>query len=110
MGVNALLELGADTNAVDNYYGSGPLHRAIKYGTIETVKALINAKADINLTNRRGFTPLLQACRDKLYKFVIVLLHAGADVTVKTNDGRGVVDIIFEAEASDEQIAIRELL
>jgi len=109
--VNVLLELGADTNALGNMYGSSPLHRAIKHGTVETAKALINAKADIDLKNCKGFTPLHSACRDTLTKFVIVLLDARADVMAETNDGNKAIDLILNADSpSEEQIAVRELL
>ncbi|MBH5319319.1 ankyrin repeat domain-containing protein [Paenibacillus sp. GSMTC-2017] len=55
--VEALLEGGADPNK-KNELGNSPLHLAIIYTNPQAVKLLIDAKADLNVTDAYGITPL----------------------------------------------------
>ena len=55
--VVALLEAGADPNAVDKG-GVMPLHRAVRNRCASAVRALIEGGADVGRPNGSGFTPI----------------------------------------------------
>ena len=73
---------GANTTDAD---GVTPLMYATAVGSIDAVKRLVNARADVNARNKYGSTPLMWA-RD-LDK-AKALLDAGADVNAVSNAGR----------------------
>ena len=84
--IDVLLENGADIDAVD-HNGESPLFEAIR-STIKnrdkqraTTEALLNNRANINLKNKRGLTPLQiaqQMRRDDADKIVALLKKHGA--------------------------------
>jgi len=50
--VNALLELGADINNQENFYGNSPLHIACSFRNDEVVDILLKKGANIQLLNK----------------------------------------------------------
>jgi len=108
--LNILLEYGAKSNVCGQNRWT-PLHKAIKYGTVEMVQALLNAKANIEAKTAMGSTPLHIACQRLDKEKVTVLLNAGANVMAKTKYGDDAVTITLNENASAEKIqAIRALL
>lgn len=90
--VKLLLERGANPNASMSDHGYGPLHNAIDFGDATIVALLLEHKADPNqssVTVGRPSTPLHHAASAIFPKASIVkmLLHAGADPTVKNASG-----------------------
>jgi uncharacterized protein len=101
----ALLEGGALVTARDEKTGNTPLHLAAQQGNLELVKALLARKADPNArTNRTApipakingdgprptpgeQTPLMYAARRDHEAVMRVLVSAGADPTLKAQDG-----------------------
>jgi ankyrin repeat protein len=64
--VQKLIEKGADVNATgtekkQSIFNLSALAASSANGDIETVKALINAKANLNIMDRSGLTPLMSA-------------------------------------------------
>jgi ankyrin repeat protein len=55
--IELLVGRGVDLNARDDE-GQAPLHRAVATGNLKLAKQLINAGADVNLTDSRGRTAL----------------------------------------------------
>jgi len=51
--VRLLIDYGADINMIDSD-GDTPLHRAASQGSLEIVKALLNAGADVDVKNDMG--------------------------------------------------------
>jgi ankyrin repeat protein len=66
--------------------GSTPLHHAAAFGSLATLKILLDAGADVNSQNRRASTPLHWAIRDEAK--VRMLLSHGAGINTKQADGR----------------------
>jgi ankyrin repeat protein/mono/diheme cytochrome c family protein len=62
------------------------LHHAAGFGTLETLKWLVESGADVNAKNRRGSTPLHWAIHDEAK--VRLLLARGAGVNTKQAEGR----------------------
>ena len=54
---------------------------------VQVVRALIDAKAEVNVRNRDGITPLMYASVGGNIEVVRALLEARADVNAKDNDG-----------------------
>jgi len=63
-----------------NHGGFTPLLYAAREGCIECAKALLKAKADINLPDPEGATPLILALMNMRFDFAAFLITAGADV------------------------------
>ena len=65
------------------------LFRATIEGNTDMVKSLVSAPgADVNATNERGSTPLLEAARFGHDDICRVLIAAGANLKAKDNDGK----------------------
>jgi ankyrin repeat protein len=68
---------------------STALHLAAEEGSPECVKLLLAKKADANLRDYRGFTPLHKACRGANLECVELLIGVGgAEVNAEDNDQR----------------------
>jgi ankyrin repeat protein len=92
-------------NAKDNN-GSTPLHHAVGFGSLATVKLLLDNGADVNAKNRRASTPLHWAIPDETK--VRLLLDRGADVNAKQADGR--TPLYTAASAANDNGILRLLL
>lgn len=95
------IEKGSDVNAKDKTrFANAPLHFAvIRHAHIEPfVNLLINNKADVNLKNSYGDTPLhylvkFNLSSPELDKIARILISAGADPLIKNNVGKAPIDI-----------------
>ena len=79
-----LLDMGAPINA---NYGWTALHYSASVGEAEMTQFLIDHGAQINARTPRGVTPLYMAARIAAAGTVAVLLRAGADKTLCTDEG-----------------------
>jgi len=87
---NALTAIaaGADVNFADAAFGS-PLNLAACWANADVVKALIDAKAEVNYVHpANGNTPLINAAYWGNAEAVKLLLAAGADIKIKTKLGQ----------------------
>jgi len=85
--LDALLSAGVPVDDPD-LLGMTTLHHAANWaGTCGLVKVLLKHKANINLQDRFGSSPLLIAIREHIPEVIPVLLDAGADLD--TTDGEG---------------------
>ena len=66
--------------------GSTLLHHAAAFGSLETMRVLLEAGAEVNAANRRRSTPLHWAIADEAK--VRLLLGRGADVNARVVEGR----------------------
>ena len=81
------IEAGTDINMKDQMSNSTPLISAATFGKTDIVKALIDAKADLNIKNNDGATALHSAAFFCHVEIVQLLIDAKADKTVKNNFG-----------------------
>lgn len=109
---------GADTKAVADLLaadpalakatdaaGSTPLHHAAGFGTLATVKLLLDKGGDPNARNRRKSTPLFWGIFDEAK--VRLLIEHGADVNAATIEGRTPV---YQAASLGNGLPILKLL
>ena|ERR1035437_5483051 len=87
---NALTAIaaGADVKSVDPSFGT-PLYFASGWADANVVKALIDAKSDVNyIVSSNGFTPLANATAWGNVENTKLLLAAGADIKIKSKLGQ----------------------
>ncbi|KAI5734694.1 hypothetical protein M8J77_009566 [Diaphorina citri] len=86
--VRLLLEYNVDVNAVDNL-GNTVLHTvaSIKTRDPTAVEILKTNRANVNINNKEGDTPLHIAARTGNYKMVRVLIDHGAHTECKNHQG-----------------------
>ncbi|MEO1277345.1 MAG: ankyrin repeat domain-containing protein [Planctomycetota bacterium] len=84
--VTALLEAGADPNAIAQS-GSTPLMFAAQRGQTDQVVALLGAGADPTRSNAEGRTALMLAARSGAHEAASLLIEAGADADATDRDG-----------------------
>eukprot|EP00397_Hematodinium_sp_SG-2012_P038479 GEMP01041865.1.p1 GENE.GEMP01041865.1~~GEMP01041865.1.p1 ORF type:complete len:163 (+),score=46.68 GEMP01041865.1:550-1038(+) len=73
----ALLEARADVNGTDGYGGSC-LHVAVEWGYLDLVALFLQRRADANLQNDLGTSPMQLAMRLERPEVVALLFHLGA--------------------------------
>lgn len=81
------IEAGTDLNQKDPLSGSTPLISAITFGKTKIARALIDAGADLTLTNNDGATALHAAAFFCRVEIVQMLIDANASKTVRNNYG-----------------------
>ncbi|MDP6708481.1 MAG: ankyrin repeat domain-containing protein [Alphaproteobacteria bacterium] len=98
--VRALLDAGADVNAVDSVYGASALLAAAVEGRGTIVRTLIAAGADVGLKAKgdgkgegAGWTALMAAAMGGHLEIVSELLAAGADPRAVNEAGKTAADI-----------------
>src|SRR5262245_48996864 len=92
-----LLAAGADVNARSvNLLSVLPLHSAVAGDHHAVAVVLIEAGADVNATQRHGWTPLHGAAQNGSAETVELLLAAGADPTARNDDGRSAAELADE--------------
>ncbi len=70
----------------EQWGGLTPLDFAVRQGSMETVKVLVGAGADVNQRSEYGWTALLVATQNRFYQIGVYLLDHGADPNI-ANDG-----------------------
>ena len=83
--IKALISNGSELNAQDHNLNTA-LHIAVEKRNAKIVKSLLDAKANPNLRNRLGYTPLALACITDQPDLVKLLIAARADLNVKLNN------------------------
>lgn len=71
-----------------------PLHLATAGGQLELMARLIALGADVNAVNRSGYTPLHVAARHGLVAPAQLLLQHGANLRLRTRNGRELRDMV----------------
>lgn len=104
-----LLDKGAEINAT-KYRNITPLHLAV--GCKDTVALLLEKRANPNLCDRKGFSPLHYAVNAGKKDSVLLMVKAGADPMIKTEEGEtafdltsdpDILEVLTEAQRSSEK-------
>ena len=102
-----LLAKGADPNlAARNAMKVRAIHAACASGSLSIVRALLEAGADVNALQEKGFTPLHEAAATGKLELLRILLDHGANAELRTEDGKSALDLARD----EKQDAIVELL
>ena len=95
--VRLLLARGADAGAAArNAMQVQPLHAAAASRNLETVRAVLTGRPDVNARQQLGYTPLMGAAAAGDPEMVDLLLAAGADPTLVSEDGKTAADVANE--------------
>jgi len=97
----------ADMEKTDNT-GNTPLQIAALDGSVDIVKALIEAGANIHCKNSDKDTPLIDAVENSHLEVIKVLLDAGADPRVTNLNGKQPLELL--SEDSEQYEEIKQLL
>lgn len=101
---DSLLKNGIDINAAA-YYDEAPVTKiannsATLTTNIEQMSYLVKNKADINIKNSQGYTPLMLSVMKNNIDMVRLLLDSGADANILDNKGRNAKKIGEDMMAS----------
>ena len=89
-----LLDNGA---SLSDEWGFTHLHQAAWSDSADLAKKLIETyHTDPNARTKRGTTPLMMAAKNNCIEAAVVLLDAGADVSIQDNDGKNAYDYAIE--------------
>lgn len=101
-----LIAAGADLESkTDSFHWSRTvLHVAATSGLTEAVELLLEEGANVNVQNKFGFTPLMNAVAFDHIETVKILLKHGADVNIKNKKGK----TAFSLTAKEEIIRLLE--
>jgi ankyrin repeat protein len=81
--VDYLLTKGARINEKNGPNGITPLYLACSLGSLDIVKVLVDAGADVNQKSTQGYTSLFLAVKEKHKPVVDYLLSKGARINEK---------------------------
>ncbi len=93
----------SDVNAKDKH-ASTPLMYSGAFGSLESMQALLEAKADVNAKNAFDATALMWSAGD--IKKVRLLLDKGADVNVRSKPGRTALLIACSQSGTSEIVKL----
>jgi ankyrin repeat protein len=94
--VHALLQQGADINAVDRQFGATALMWASHEGHADTVRLLLSSGAPVDAQQELGRTALWYTAQQGQIGTAGILIAAGANVDLAANDGKTPRDIALE--------------
>jgi ankyrin repeat protein len=102
--LRSLLAKGTDPNVADLRGGSTPLMHAAAVGSIESMKLLLDHKANVNATNGAGLTALMMSVTD--IDKVRLLLERGADAKMVSPRGRTALFLAARSDRSAEMVKL----
>jgi ankyrin repeat protein len=105
----ALVDRGADVNAVEGPSNRTALHWAARADHRPLADFLLGAGADPNATTVAGWTPLHEASAIGCDAIVAMLLAAGADPARRDREGATALDIARRLAGRDLDAHVREL-
>ena len=78
------------------------LFQATRAGNTDMVKSLVTSQgADVNATDERGSTPLLEAARYGHEDICRLLIAAGANIKAKDKDGKTALMLALQGDHED---------
>jgi ankyrin repeat protein len=104
--VSQLLRDGADVNMKDRRGGATPLMNAAAFGSVETMRLLIDKGADVQARSAGNATALMWAATDRAK--VALLVEKGADVNATSELGH--TPLMLAAMSDNSSAVVRLLL
>ena len=109
LGISLLLAACGQLGAAPRNAQTEALFRATIEGNTDMVKSLVSSPgADVNATNERGSTPLLEAARYGHDDICRVLIAAGANLKAKDNDGKTALMLAVQNNHDDVLRILKE--
>lgn len=112
--IETLIKKNADLNAQTEM---GPvLTKVIYLGKLEVVQLLLKNGANVNLANKSGWTPLMEACYRDNQQIARLLLENKADANAKDKDGKTALNIALNnnyleiVKLFDTELNIKDIL
>ena len=84
---------------------NAPIHYAAYYGSFKTITKLMRSKANLDIRNIYGVTPLMDAVLGKQAKCVFLLMHAGIDLDVRSCGGHNQYERVYNEPKSAVEAA-----
>ncbi len=82
-----MLEGGLSPDAKDKTFGEPIIFETLEAKNTDTLQAMLDGGADINITNSLGNTLLIAALDFHSYDHVLLLLERGANAEIKADNG-----------------------
>lgn len=101
--VKNLIGSGAPVDGKVGKYQFTPLMEAIEKSNMEILQVLIDYRANVDLPDIQGSTPLLHACNDNNAKAALALIKAGANVNLGST-GYGRTPLMYASQKGNDQI------
>ncbi|WP_438466949.1 ankyrin repeat domain-containing protein [Marinomonas sp. PE14-40] len=94
--LSMFLDNGADPNLIikDEFTTLPPIFDAINTNRLNNMKLLISFGADVNITDRVEFTPLMLAAATGKWEALFILLNSGANYSYINKYGKSVVTYV----------------
>ncbi|CAE7660579.1 unnamed protein product [Symbiodinium necroappetens] len=108
MEIDRLLNAPQDPDWRDEA-GDTALIRACSEGHVDTVRLLLEARANINAQNKEGTSPLMGASSMGSRMLVTWLLAGGADVNQRNAEGKCASDLASERRGEEYQKIVKQL-
>jgi ankyrin repeat protein len=103
--VRALVEAGADVNAVEPCFGAVPLHKATYNGHVKITRVLAHARGGARLSGpSNGYTPLHDALWHGFKECARVLVDAGARLDLEGHDGLRPIQLAANVLGEDDDL------
>ena len=99
--IRSLVDAGAELNQHGGLFGWTPLIHAAYSDQLDAVNLLIQAGADLNLSDDSGNTALMTAARKERREIVAALIQAGANCAIVNNSGKSASDLSEDGVISD---------
>lgn len=105
----ALLNAGAEIDSQSkNPLSAAPIQSAAAAGHVKIVMLLLNHKANPNVREQGGYTPLHAAAQNGDAQMIRSLLYNGADLAIRSNDGKLAADLAKEAGHKDAAALLKD--
>jgi len=101
-----LLVAGCNRQSASNNAQVAALFRATREGNTDMVRSLLSAPGiDVNATDEKGSTPLLEAARYGHDDICRILIAAGANLKSKDRDGKTALQLAIQGD-HDEVVRV----
>ena len=104
--VKALLAHDAEVNR----HGWAPLHYAAAVGDVEIIQLLLDKSAYVDVESPNKTTPLMMAARGGNNDAATALIEAGADLSLKNDQGMTAVDFALNSDHRDTAALIKSAI